>query len=872
MINVALRTSLYSLVLAIGPASWCVHNSQLSGMHLGKANISKPSSLEHCGTAELQTDAHEHNTIYDFTVKNIQCAEVALRDYAGKVIVVVNVASKCGYTPQYEALQALYEEHKDAGLVILGFPCNQFGGQEPGTHEEIKEFCKVNYGVKFDLFSKVDVNGDDRAPLYNFLTEQATEPKGAGDVQWNFEKFVIDRSGGVAARFGTKVKPESKEFKATISELLEAAEEQVKSYEQWAGVTVLLCCRQFEAIPHTPLKPMDHRLSYTLFLVLCLLGTSPAAGQGVDMKSKNTVIVMGMIHGNHRQPGPYDLEHLRQLIREIKPDYVLTEIPPGRYAEAAKQFRENGEITESRVRVFPEYTDALFPLTEEMEFQIVPCAAWTREMSDSRQATLAALRSTHADEYAEMQFAQTRASEAIAALGDTNDPAIIHTEQYDEYVKKGMEPYDRHFNDIIGAGGWTNINAGHYALIEDVLDSHSGEGKRFLVTFGSWHKYYIKEQLRKRSDIKLVSVADYLDQSQRWPTNWPRFRLNSSNGGAYGSTEIAKPTAAWKYSTGDIIESSPAVVDGVAYVGGHAKRLHAIDMNTGKLKWQFNVGGWVRASPSIVDNVVYFGADDNKFYAVDADTGKKKWEFALGDGGEQSSPVIDDGVVYFGAFDGHVYAIDALTGAHVWKYDVGDGMLSSPAITSEALFIGTNGGQLVSINRKTGQKIWSFQANDSPIFSSPNVLHSVVTFGSYDGSVYALNADDGTQIWKTQTNGEIFSSPAVVGERLYIGSNDHHLYALEFASGAVAWRTDLNGAVFSSPAVTDETVYVGSSDGHMYALNRNDGSHRWRYEIGKDVKVWTSPVAIGGVILFGSHAGDLIALTTQTESNTVTKE
>lgn len=147
----------------------------------------------------------------NFKAKNIHGEDVDLSQYAGKVILVVNVASKCGNTPQYAGLQELYEKHKDDGLVILGFPCNQFGGQEPGSASQIEEFCEATYGVKFPMFEKVDVNGADAHPFYKYLTgvnENGIQP---GPVKWNFEKFVIGRNGEVVARIGARVKPESKD-------------------------------------------------------------------------------------------------------------------------------------------------------------------------------------------------------------------------------------------------------------------------------------------------------------------------------------------------------------------------------------------------------------------------------------------------------------------------------------------------------------------------------------------------------------------------------------------------------------------------------------------------------------------------------------
>ena len=142
-----------------------------------------------------------------FTVTDIEGKEVKLSDYKGKVILVVNVASRCGLTPQYEGLEAMYDKYKDQGFVVLAFPCNQFGGQEPGTAAEIKEFCTGRYDVSFPLFAKIDVNGDGASDLYKYLTGLNTEPKAEGPITWNFEKFLIDREGNVVNRFQPRTAP-----------------------------------------------------------------------------------------------------------------------------------------------------------------------------------------------------------------------------------------------------------------------------------------------------------------------------------------------------------------------------------------------------------------------------------------------------------------------------------------------------------------------------------------------------------------------------------------------------------------------------------------------------------------------------------------
>jgi len=156
--------------------------------------------------------------IYDFSVPALDGKEVPLSDYTGKVLLVVNTASKCGFTPQYKGLEELYEQFKESGLVILGFPCNQFGAQEPGTEAEIAEFCEVNYGVTFPMFAKIDVNGAQAHPLYQFLKGQQAGFLGTEGIKWNFTKFLVDRDGKVVDRYAPKTTPA--ELSPVIEKLL----------------------------------------------------------------------------------------------------------------------------------------------------------------------------------------------------------------------------------------------------------------------------------------------------------------------------------------------------------------------------------------------------------------------------------------------------------------------------------------------------------------------------------------------------------------------------------------------------------------------------------------------------------------------------
>jgi glutathione peroxidase len=162
----------------------------------------------------------EAHSIYDFTMKSIDGQPVSLESYHGKVVLLVNVASKCGFTPQYAGLEAVYEKYKDRGLVIVGVPANNFAQQEPGTNEEIKKFCSNKYNVTFPMMSKVSVLGDDETPLYQFLTSKSANPQIGGDIKWNFTKFLFDRNGNPVARFEPSVKPDSPEVTAAIEATL----------------------------------------------------------------------------------------------------------------------------------------------------------------------------------------------------------------------------------------------------------------------------------------------------------------------------------------------------------------------------------------------------------------------------------------------------------------------------------------------------------------------------------------------------------------------------------------------------------------------------------------------------------------------------
>lgn len=165
-------------------------------------------------------DAEKRQNALDFEMKTIDGETVDLGKYQGKVVLIVNVASECGLTPQYEGLQAIYEKYQPKGFVVLGFPSNQFGLQEPGSDAEIKQFCTTEYDVSFPMFSKIEVKGENAAPLYQYLTSKEAQPAGSGEISWNFEKFLLDRDGKVVARFSPPTTPDAPELiKAIEAEL-----------------------------------------------------------------------------------------------------------------------------------------------------------------------------------------------------------------------------------------------------------------------------------------------------------------------------------------------------------------------------------------------------------------------------------------------------------------------------------------------------------------------------------------------------------------------------------------------------------------------------------------------------------------------------
>jgi len=229
---------------------------------------------------------------------------------------------------------------------------------------------------------------------------------------------------------------------------------------------------------------------------------------------KNEVLVLGTIHGSHLTSEEYSIEKLTKLIQEIKPDLILTEIPPNRFKEAMEGFKRDDSISEPRVLRFPEYTEVIFPLSKTMDFEIIPTAGWSASMAKDRQQKLRAIsRDTlRKSDWKQYRDANRKSDSIMTFTGNRNDPYFIHTNTYDSISNIGLAAYNRLFNEELGLGGWDNINIAHYWNIEKVLQKYKHQNKRILITYGAGHKAWFLKELRKRDDITLLELKPFLDQ------------------------------------------------------------------------------------------------------------------------------------------------------------------------------------------------------------------------------------------------------------------------------------------------------------------------------------------------------------------------
>ena len=299
-------------------------------------------------------------------------------------------------------------------------------------------------------------------------------------------------------------------------------------------------------------------------------------------------------------------------------------------------------------------------------------------------------------------------------------------------------------------------------------------------------------------------------------TGW-KFRSDNNNSGIYDDGgKRPQGTEIWTYKTELGVFSSPAVADGVVYVGSSDGNVYALNAATGAHIWAYTTGSHVGSSPAVANGVLYVGSSDGNVYALNAATGTQIWNFITGYL-VTSSPAVADGIVYVGSWDHNVYALNAATGALLWNYTTEDLLYSSPAVVNGVVYVGSNDHNVYALNAATGTQIWNF-ITGYPVTSSPAVSNGIVYVGSGDNKLYALNAATGAHIWTYTTGGWVYSSPAVADGVVYVGSNDKNVYAFNAATGALIWTYTTGSQVGSSPAVANGVLYVGSDDGNVYAL------------------------------------------------------
>jgi outer membrane protein assembly factor BamB len=315
---------------------------------------------------------------------------------------------------------------------------------------------------------------------------------------------------------------------------------------------------------------------------------------------------------------------------------------------------------------------------------------------------------------------------------------------------------------------------------------------------------------------------------------------------------------AWSYTTGNLVESSPAVVNGLLYVGSYDGNLYALDAATGAKKWSAPTGAAIfDSSPAVAKGIVYVGSEDGKVYAFNATTGVLKWTKTTG-GQVESSPTVSNGIVYIGSDDGNLYALDAATGAVNWSAPTGGAIYSAPAVVNGTVYAGSVDASLYAFDAGSGAQLWNYTTGGI-IYGSPAVANGLVYFGSMDNKLYAIDATGGGFVSSYPISGGISSSPALAGGVAYVAGDDAYLSAVKFgpAGSQLQWRTSTLNLVESSPAVANGIVYFGSGINWVWALDAASGALLWQAKTNNSVN--SSPAVANGMLYVGSRDHNVYA-------------
>ena len=385
-----------------------------------------------------------------------------------------------------------------------------------------------------------------------------------------------------------------------------------------------------------------------------------------------------------------------------------------------------------------------------------------------------------------------------------------------------------------------------------------------------------------------VLITFFISNSVANSQTKPVFHGNNQHTGSYNTTGIEKsPVVKWKFKTGGKIFSSPALSNGVIYIGSGDNSLYAIDSSSGKQLWKFTTGGEVHSSPAVSDDTVFFNSNDGYFYAVDTKTGNMKWSFktegekhftAKGIHGMKpsdqlfsdpwdfylSSPVVSYGKVFFGSGDGYIYALNVENGESVWKFKTNNVVHSSPAIYDGMVYCGSWDTYFYALDAETGAKIWSRKTGDdfnsfnqTGIQSSPTISDGLVYFGCRDSNVYALDAKTGKKKWmRYNAQSWILNTPAVSDSILYYGTSDTSLFiAVDAKTGRDKFTFNAKTYIYSSPVIVNGVAYFGTFGGTFIALDVKSNKKLWEFQTDSYIENSSKTLSKTGTIDFAAIAG-----------------
>jgi outer membrane protein assembly factor BamB len=368
----------------------------------------------------------------------------------------------------------------------------------------------------------------------------------------------------------------------------------------------------------------------------------------------------------------------------------------------------------------------------------------------------------------------------------------------------------------------------------------------------------------ERVDHKGTSIKSQRKESaMKVKGSWPMFHREPKLGG-YTQTTLPDPlTVRWKFATNDEIKSSPAIDEGIVFIGSVDSNVYSIDLENGNQVWAYKTNGAVEATACVVEGLVFIGSSDSFLYALDAKTGLLKWKYETGgkilgsanwircDDGEDiliivgsydnklhclsssdgkvvwtyetdsyvnGTAAVENNKIAFGGCDGMIHIVSAKDGSEIKRIDAGAYIAGSATILDGHAYVGNYDNVFMKADIKSGQVLWKYTESDSPYYSSPAVTDGVVVFGGRDNRVHCLETDNGKKIWTFQTLGEVDSSPVICGDKIVVGCEDGRLYMLKLLDGSKIWSFETGQAISSSPAVVDDTVVIGCDDGYVYAF------------------------------------------------------